>query len=110
METHCNILRRMADHSFAQAADWGAFRAVHERFCGDYNAQARFAHRARTDRRRSPARVLGFVHGTWCDPADLDRLFRVRARRRVDRHGFVRFRNWRFYGERPRRCGSAARP
>lgn len=108
VETHCNILRRMADHGFAQAADWGAFRAVHERFCGDYNAQAHFAHRARTDGRRSPARVLGFVHGTWCDPADLDRLFRGRARRRVDRHGFVRFRNWRFYGERGLRGAAAA--
>ena len=32
----------------------------------------------------------------------------MRARRRVDRHGFVRFRNWRFYGERGLRGAAAA--
>ena len=31
--------------------------------------------------RRSPAAVLGWVQGAWCDPADLDRLFRLRATR-----------------------------
>ena len=48
----------------------------------------------------SPAAVLGWVQGAWCDPADLDRLFRLRATRRLDAGGYVRFRHWRLYGER----------
>ena len=44
--------------------------------------------------------MLGWVQAAWCDPADLDRLFRLRATRRLDTHGSVRFRHWRLYGER----------
>jgi len=44
--------------------------------------------------------VLGWVQGAWCDPAELDRLFRLRALRRLTRGGWVRFRHWRIYGER----------
>jgi hypothetical protein len=44
--------------------------------------------------------VLGWARGAWCDAADLDRLFRLRATRRLDRGGSVRFRHWRLYGER----------
>jgi hypothetical protein len=40
------------------------------------------------------------VQGAWCAPADLDRLFRLRATRRLNAHGCVRFRHWRLYGER----------
>jgi len=100
IEANFGTMRRMADYHFAQAATWPALHAAHARFFRDYNEQKHFAHEGRTDERHSPARVLGFVHGAWCDPAALDRLFRVRAHRRVDRAGCVRFRNWRFYGER----------
>ncbi len=44
--------------------------------------------------------MLGWVHGAWCDPADLDRLFRLRADARLNAGGSVRFRHWRLYGER----------
>lgn len=44
--------------------------------------------------------MLGWVQGAWCDPADLDRLFRLRATRVLNAHGCVRFRHWRLYGER----------
>jgi hypothetical protein len=40
------------------------------------------------------------VYGAWCDPADLDRLFRLRATRVLNAGGYVRFRHWRLYGER----------
>ena len=56
--------------------------------------------RERTDGRRSPATVLGWVQGAWCAPTDLDRLFRLRATRVLNAHGTVRFRHWRLYGER----------
>jgi hypothetical protein len=44
--------------------------------------------------------VLGWVHGAWCDPGDLDRLFRLRATRVLNAGGSLRFRHWRLYGER----------
>ena len=92
----------------AHAATWGEFCAAHARFFADYNAQAHYAHRDRPDGRRSPAQVLGWVQGAWCAPADLDRLFRVRAHRQVNAHGYVRFRHWRFYGERGLRGAEVA--
>jgi hypothetical protein len=93
-------MRRMADYHYARAATWAELQAVHDRFFRDYNHQAHSAHRERTDGRGSPAAVLGWVQGAWCDPADLDRLFRLRATRRLNAHGCVRFRRWRLYGER----------
>ncbi len=100
IEANFGTMRRMADYHFARATAWPELHAVHARFFRDYNGQKHFAHEQRTDGRHSPAHVLGFVHGAWRDLADLDRLFRVRGRRRVDPSGFVRFRNWRFYSER----------
>ena len=100
IETHFNVMRRMADYHYARATTWAELQAVHERFFWDYNAQAHFAHQERTDGRVSPAAVLGWVQGAWCDPADLDRLFRLRATRSLTPHGTVRFRHWRLYGER----------
>ena len=44
--------------------------------------------------------MLGWVHGAWCDPAGLDRLFRLRATRVFNVGGYLRFRHWRLYGER----------
>jgi hypothetical protein len=40
------------------------------------------------------------VQGGWCEPADLDRLFRLRATRVLNAGGYLRFRHWRLYGER----------
>jgi hypothetical protein len=93
-------MRRMADHHYARATTWGELQAVHDRFFVDYNHQAHYAHRERTDGRVSPAGVLGWVQGAWCEPADLDRLFRLPATRRLNAGGAVRFRHWRLYGER----------
>jgi putative transposase len=92
--------KRMSDHHFSRATNWPELHAVHARFFHDYDHHRHFAHEGRQDGRHSPAKVLGFVHGAWCRPADLDRLFRLRARRRVDPREFVRYRHWRFYGER----------
>jgi len=100
IETHFNIMRRMADIHFARAATWMELRAVHERFFNDYNQQPHAAHDDRPKGRRSPATVLGWVHGAWCELADLDRLFRLRATRVLNGGGYLRFRHWRLYGER----------
>jgi transposase InsO family protein len=100
IETHFNILRRMADFGFAHATTWEELQAAHVRFLHDYNVQDHFARLKRKDGKRSPHAVLGWVKGIWCDPAALDRLFQVRASRRFDQNGYVRFRHWRIYGER----------
>lgn len=100
IETHFNILRRMADYHFARAATWEELQAVLARFFDDYNQQEHFAHLARPDGRRSPATVLGWVQGAWCDADALARLFRLRVHRMVDGDGYARFRHWRLYGER----------
>ena len=100
VETHFNVMRRMADYHYARATTWVELQAVHARFFHDYNRQAHFAHRERADGRVSPAAVLGWVQGAWCDLADLDRLFRLRATRVLNANGCLRFRHWRLYGER----------
>lgn len=100
VETHFNVVRRMADYHYARAATWAELQAVHDRFFHDYNHQSHLAHWERAEARRSPAAVLGWVHGAWCDPADLDRLFRLRTTRVITAGGSVRFRHWRLYGER----------
>jgi putative transposase len=100
IETHFNVMRRMADVHCARATTWAELQAVHERFFRDYNHQSHAAHADRPKGRRSPAVVLGWVQGAWCDPADLDRLFRLRATRLLNPGGYLRFRHWRLYGER----------
>lgn len=100
IETNFNVMRRMADHDYAKAATWAELQIAHERFFHNYNHQSHFAHRERTDDRRSPATVLGWVHGAWCDLPDLDRLFRLRSIRRITASGSIRFRHWRLYAER----------
>jgi hypothetical protein len=100
IETHFDVMRRMADYHLARATSWDELWAAHERFVHDYNHQTHAAHGDRSKGRRSPAAVLGWVHGAWCAPADLDRLFRLRATRVLNAGGSIRFRRWRLYGER----------
>lgn len=99
IETHFNIMRRMLGYDLARAPTWEAMRAAHARFFHDYNLQSHFAHRERADGKRSPEAVPGWVRGIWCEPAELDRLFTLRVEHRFDRHGYLRFRHWRIYGE-----------
>jgi transposase len=67
----------------------------------DYNTQEHWAHQKRQDGRRSPTDVLGWHTGKRFGEEDLARIFApARFWRRVDQQGYVRFRNWRLYGER----------
>jgi len=55
----------------------------------------------------SPAEVLDWVKGRSFSDEELARCFApILSTRRVDQQGYVRFRNWRLYGER----GLADRP
>ncbi len=100
LETTFNIQRRMADYYFAQATSWQDLRAIHDRWFADYNYQAHWAHRHRTDGRLSPVEVLGWVHGRSYSVASLDRIFRQRSGRTVNHDGYVRYRHWKMYAER----------
>ncbi len=100
VEANFNVMRRMADFHYGRAGSWPELQAVHDRFFHDFNHQPHAAHSNRSKGRRSPAVVLGWVHGAWCEPTDLDRLFRLRTTRVLDANGSVRFRHWRLYGER----------
>ncbi len=101
IETQFNVQRRMADWHFAQATTWEELLAVHDRWVVDFNYQSHWAHRDRQDSRRSPAEVLGWVHGVQLSPEELHRIFySTRFGRKVDELGYVRLRHWRVYGER----------
>ena len=68
---------------------------------GNYNQQDHWAHRQRPEGRCRPAAVLGWVAGRAFAPEELHRVFyRTRFGRTLDRLGYLRFRNWRVYGER----------
>ncbi len=101
IETHFNIFRRMADAKFAVATSWEQALAIHRKWMLDYNHQRHWAHEKREDGRHSPAEVLGWHKGTMYPEAVLNRtLFATRYTRYLDKHGFLRFSNWKFYGER----------
>jgi putative transposase len=100
IETHFNVQRRMADWDFGRARTWTELKDAHKQWITDYSYQDHWAHQKRADRRRSPADVLGWATGRRFGPDELRRIFAVRSQRRVDQQGYVRFRNWRLYGER----------
>jgi putative transposase len=101
IETGFNVQRRMADWHFGRAQTWRELQELHAAWVHDYNAQEHWAHQKRQDGRRSPAEVVGWVTGRTFSEEDLARIFApVLFGRRVDREGYVRFRNWRLYGER----------
>lgn len=101
IETHFNIFRRMADAKFEGATSWEQALAIHRQWMQDYNSQRHWAHEKREDGCHSPAEVIGWHKGTIYPEAVLDRiLFATRFTRYLDKHGFLRFANWKFYGER----------
>lgn len=100
IETTFNIQRRMGDFHFKKAKTWEDMRVEHDRWVADYNYQPHWAHRHREDNRHSPAEVLGWIHGKDWEPSQLDRIFySTRFKRRLNKHGSLRFRHWRLYGE-----------
>jgi hypothetical protein len=100
IETAFNVQRRIADWHFARARTWADLVAAHDRFVGDYNAQPHWAHRERPDGRRSPSEILGWVSGVRYRPEELQHaFFAARFSRILDAAGYVRFRDWRIYGE-----------
>ncbi len=101
IEAHFNIVRRMADAKFARATSWEEMISLHRTWVRDYNVQRHWGHEKREDGRHSPAEVIGWQKGTMYPVEVLNRiLFATRYTRYLDRHGYLRFQNWKLYGER----------
>jgi putative transposase len=101
IETCFNVQRRMADYHFSQATTWRELEERHAAWVHDYNSQEHWAHLKRQDDRRSPADVLDQMTGREFSTPELARIFApLLTSRRIDQQGYVRFRNWRLYGER----------
>src|SRR5947208_12234587 len=101
IEAHFNIVRKMADAKFARATSWEEMITIHRKWMGDYNVQRHWAHEKREDGCHSPVQVLAWHKGTLYPAEFLDRiLFATRYTRYLDKKGFLRFQNWKLYGER----------
>ncbi|MFL5705629.1 MAG: helix-turn-helix domain-containing protein [Ktedonobacteraceae bacterium] len=101
VESHFNIVRKMADAKFARAHSWEELIAIHRTWMRDYNTQRHWAHEKRKDGCHSPAEVIGSHKGTMYPESVLSRiLLATRYTRYLDKNGFLRFQNWKFYGER----------
>jgi len=100
VESLFSVQQRMVDHQFEQATTWEELQEAHARWVADYNYQDHFSHVTRPDGRHSPFAVLAWLQGRVYSDADLHYVFySTRSRRRVDRIGYLRFRNWRIYAE-----------
>jgi putative transposase len=99
-ETLFSIQRRLADHAFSNARNWPEIQQAHRTWWTNYNSEHHFAHQARQDGRHSPQDVLRGVLGRTYPEEVLSRiLYATQFTRHLDRHGYVRFNNWRFFGE-----------
>ncbi len=99
-ETLFSIQRRLADHGFSNARTWPEMLYEHKKWWTNYNIEHHFAHRARQDGRHSPLEVLRGVLGRTYPEEVLSRvLYATQFTRHLDKHGYVKFRNWRFFGE-----------
>ena len=100
IETNFNVQRRMADWHFARAETWPELVAAHTKWMKDFNAQAHWAHKDRTDGRRSPRAVLSWVPGGLYGREELDRaFFSERFVRVLNPLGYAVWRRWKVYGE-----------
>jgi hypothetical protein len=91
---------RLADFAFAKARTWPEIQQAHRTWWVNYNTERHFAHQARQDGRHSPSEVLrGMLGRTFPEEVLSRALYATQFTRQIDRHGFVRFKHWRFYGE-----------
>jgi transposase InsO family protein len=101
IETFFNVQRRMADWHFEKAQSWEDLLAAHEKFVLEYNFQHHFAHEKRDDGCHSPAAVLQWIKGMQPEPDLIHKAFSALCEtRKLNRAGYVRFRNFLLYGER----------
>jgi hypothetical protein len=99
-ETLFSIQRRLGDHAFSNARTWPEIQQAHQTWWKHYNSEHHYAHRERQDGRHSPEAVLrGMLGRTYPDEVLSRVLYATQFTRSLDSHGYVRFKNWRFFGE-----------
>jgi len=99
-ETLFSVQKRLADHAFSNARTWPEIQQAHQTWWHNYNMEHHFAHRERQDGRHSPEAVLRGVLGRTIPEDVLSRaLYATQFTRQIDRHGYVRFKHWKFFGE-----------
>jgi hypothetical protein len=99
-ETLFSIQKRLADHDFSYSRTWPEIQLAHRKWWTNYNSEHHFAHQKRQDGRHSPRAVLRGVLGRTYPEEVLSRvLYATQFTRHLDRHGYVRFKKWRFFGE-----------
>jgi len=99
-ETLFSIQRRLADHAFSNARTWPELQQAHQTWWTNYNVEHHYAHRERQDGRHSPVDVLRGMLGRTYPEEVLSRvLYATQFTRHLDKYGYVRFKNWRFFGE-----------
>lgn len=100
IEAHFGIMRRIGDYHLTKATTWVELQRAHAKFVRDYNIQVHWAFRERKDGRRSPQEVLrGVLARTYPDQVLERILYATQFTRHLDRAGYIRFRDWRFYAE-----------
>ncbi len=73
---------------------------AHRKWWVNYNSEHHQAHQKRQDGRYSPSAVLRGMLGRTYPEEVLSRvLYATQFTRHLDRHGYVRFKHWRFFGE-----------
>jgi putative transposase len=99
-ETLFSIQKRLADHAFSNARNWAEIQQAHQTWWNNYNSEHHYAHRERKVRRHSPEAVLRGMLGRFIPEEVLSRaLYATQFTRQIDKHGYVRFKHWKFYGE-----------
>jgi putative transposase len=99
-ETLFSIQKRLADHAFSHARTWLEIQQAHQTWWHNYNAEHHYAHRERQDGRHSPLEVLRGMLGRTIPEEVLSRaLYATQFTRQIDKHGYVRFKHWKFFGE-----------
>jgi hypothetical protein len=99
-ETLISVQRRLGDHAFSNARTWPEIQQAHHTWWKNYNSEQHYAHRERQDGRHSPTEVLRGVLGRTYPEEVLSRaLYATQFTRHLDRHGYLKFKHWRFFGE-----------
>lgn len=91
-ETLFSIQRRLADHAFSNARTWPEIQQAHQTWWKNYNSE----------HPRAPGRTTLAVRGLGRTiPEDvLSRaLYATQFTRQIDKHGYIRFKHWKFFGE-----------
>jgi len=95
-----SIQRRLADYAFSNARNWPEIQQAHQTWWQNYNAEHHYAHRERQDGRHSPSAVLRGMVGRFIPEEVLSRaLYATQFTRQIDKHGYIRFKHWKLYGE-----------